>query len=108
MIHIAASPCGWGIPWGLLKQDGIVDPSQYVGSFMVEELELQQHVGQLEEQLRALKVGHPHCLQIPMAGGGMPNGSRGTPQPSPLSRPGLPQEEVCGAQVQLAGTEGLR
>ncbi|NWI00095.1 SH2D5 protein, partial [Tichodroma muraria] len=28
---------------------------QYVGSFMVEELDLQQRAGQLEEQLRALK-----------------------------------------------------
>ncbi|NWI86935.1 SH2D5 protein, partial [Pitta sordida] len=28
---------------------------QYVGSFVVEDLDLQQHVGRLEEQLRALK-----------------------------------------------------
>ncbi|NXL86649.1 SH2D5 protein, partial [Alectura lathami] len=28
---------------------------QYVGSFVVEDLDLQQHVGHLEEQLRALK-----------------------------------------------------
>ncbi|NXC38101.1 SH2D5 protein, partial [Penelope pileata] len=28
---------------------------QYVGSFAVEDLDLQQHAGQLEEQLRALK-----------------------------------------------------
>eukprot|EP00076_Gallus_gallus_P032793 XP_024998331.1 SH2 domain-containing protein 5 isoform X4 [Gallus gallus] len=34
---------------------GIAKSAEYVGSFMVEELELQQHVGQLEEQLRALK-----------------------------------------------------
>uniref|UniRef100_A0A8C4U5G5 SH2 domain containing 5 n=1 Tax=Falco tinnunculus TaxID=100819 RepID=A0A8C4U5G5_FALTI len=30
-------------------------PAQYVGSFAVEDLDLQQQVGQLEEQLRALK-----------------------------------------------------
>ncbi|XP_072210652.1 SH2 domain-containing protein 5 isoform X2 [Excalfactoria chinensis] len=34
---------------------GITKPAEYVGSFMVEELELQQHMGQLEDQLRALK-----------------------------------------------------
>ncbi|NXH86189.1 SH2D5 protein, partial [Edolisoma coerulescens] len=37
---------------------------QYVGSFMVEELELQQRAGQLEEQLRALKVGIYHCSPL--------------------------------------------
>ncbi|NXG81497.1 SH2D5 protein, partial [Stercorarius parasiticus] len=31
---------------------------QYVGSFVVEDLDLQQQAGRLEEQLRALKVGH--------------------------------------------------
>ncbi|POI19884.1 hypothetical protein CIB84_016370 [Bambusicola thoracicus] len=35
---------------------GIAKPAEYVGSFMVEELELQQHAGQLEEELRALKT----------------------------------------------------
>ncbi|XP_015738264.1 SH2 domain-containing protein 5 isoform X10 [Coturnix japonica] len=34
---------------------GITKPAEYVGSFMVEELELQQHAGQLEDQLQALK-----------------------------------------------------
>lgn len=84
-----------------------LSPPQYVGSFMLEEMELQQHAGQLEEQLRALQVGHPHCPQIPTAGGGTPDGSGG-PHHHPVSLPGLPQEEACGAQVQLAGTEGLR
>ncbi|NXQ19541.1 SH2D5 protein, partial [Peucedramus taeniatus] len=32
---------------------------QYVGSFMVEELDLQQRAGRVEEQLRALKRGCP-------------------------------------------------
>lgn len=36
-------------------------PPQYVGSFMVEELDLQQQAGWLEEQLQALKVGIYHC-----------------------------------------------
>ncbi|XP_068271181.1 SH2 domain-containing protein 5-like [Nyctibius grandis] len=34
---------------------GIAKPAEYVGSFMVEDLDLQQQVGWLEEQLRALK-----------------------------------------------------
>uniref|UniRef100_A0A8C9FGQ3 SH2 domain containing 5 n=1 Tax=Pavo cristatus TaxID=9049 RepID=A0A8C9FGQ3_PAVCR len=50
---------GWGIPWGAAEAGWdccpLPPPPQYVGSFMVEELELQQHAGQLEEQLRALK-----------------------------------------------------
>ncbi|XP_039940507.1 SH2 domain-containing protein 5 isoform X2 [Hirundo rustica] len=33
----------------------VTKAAEYVGSFMVEELDLQQRVGQLEEQLRALK-----------------------------------------------------
>ncbi|XP_063273086.1 SH2 domain-containing protein 5 isoform X2 [Prinia subflava] len=33
----------------------VTKPAEYVGSFMVEELDLQQRAGQLEEQLRALK-----------------------------------------------------
>ncbi|KAI1231346.1 SH2 domain-containing protein 5, partial [Lamprotornis superbus] len=33
----------------------------YVGSFVVEELDLQQRAGWLEEQLRVLKVGVYHC-----------------------------------------------
>ncbi|XP_035757775.1 SH2 domain-containing protein 5 [Egretta garzetta] len=34
---------------------GIAKPAEYVGSFTVEDVELQQQAGQLEEQLRALK-----------------------------------------------------
>ncbi|XP_071431769.1 SH2 domain-containing protein 5 isoform X2 [Pithys albifrons albifrons] len=34
---------------------GVTRPAEYVGSFVVEDLELQQQVGRLEEQLRALK-----------------------------------------------------
>ncbi|RMB89704.1 hypothetical protein DUI87_33901 [Hirundo rustica rustica] len=34
----------------------VTKAAEYVGSFMVEELDLQQRVGQLEEQLRALKT----------------------------------------------------
>ncbi|KAM6108773.1 SH2 domain-containing protein 5 [Pterocles gutturalis] len=34
---------------------GVAKPAEYVGSFMVEDLDLQQHAGRLEEQLRALK-----------------------------------------------------
>ncbi|XP_072740403.1 SH2 domain-containing protein 5 [Ciconia boyciana] len=34
---------------------GIAKPAEYVGSFAVEDLDLQQQVGRLEEQLRALK-----------------------------------------------------
>ncbi|NXS69300.1 SH2D5 protein, partial [Pandion haliaetus] len=37
---------------------------QYVGSFAVEDLDLQQQAGRLEEQLRALKVGHPPLLPL--------------------------------------------
>lgn len=39
-------------------------PPQYVGSFTVEDLDLQQQVGRLEEQLRALKVWHPPLLPL--------------------------------------------
>ncbi|XP_050178651.1 LOW QUALITY PROTEIN: SH2 domain-containing protein 5 [Myiozetetes cayanensis] len=34
---------------------GVTKPAEYVGSFVVEELDLQQQVGRLEEQLRGLK-----------------------------------------------------
>ncbi|XP_052547702.1 SH2 domain-containing protein 5 [Tympanuchus pallidicinctus] len=37
------------------RSRGIAKAAEYVGSFMLEELELQQHAGQLEEQLRALQ-----------------------------------------------------
>lgn len=37
----------------------VAPPPQYVGSFAVEDLDLQQQAGRLEEQLRALKVWHP-------------------------------------------------
>uniref|UniRef100_A0A803VTT0 SH2 domain containing 5 n=1 Tax=Ficedula albicollis TaxID=59894 RepID=A0A803VTT0_FICAL len=40
--------------WWLLTRVGFLPP-QYVGSFTVEELDLQQRAGRLEEQLRALK-----------------------------------------------------
>jgi len=56
-------------------------PSQYLGSFMVEDLDLQQQAGRLEEQLRALKVGHP-----PPGSGGTPN-SGGDPQLQPRPPP---------------------
>lgn len=39
-------------------------PPQYVGSFTVEDLDLQQQAGRLEEQLRALKVWHPPLLPL--------------------------------------------
>lgn len=45
----------------LLTWVGFGSP-QYVGSFVVEDLDLQQRAGRLEEQLRALKVGHPPLL----------------------------------------------
>ncbi|XP_065593899.1 SH2 domain-containing protein 5 isoform X2 [Cyrtonyx montezumae] len=38
-----------------LRSRGITKLAEYVGSFVVKELELQQHAGQLEEQLQALK-----------------------------------------------------
>ncbi|XP_068018900.1 SH2 domain-containing protein 5 [Melanerpes formicivorus] len=37
------------------RSRGITKPSEYVGSFVVENLDLQQQAGRLEEQLRALK-----------------------------------------------------
>lgn len=40
----------------LLTRVGFLPP-QYMGSFTVEELDLQQQAGQVEEQLQALKVG---------------------------------------------------
>ncbi|NXD86529.1 SH2D5 protein, partial [Halcyon senegalensis] len=52
---------------------------QYVGSFVVENLDLQQQAGWLEEQLRALKVRHPHCSPL-LGNGGTPN-STGNPLP---------------------------
>lgn len=83
---------------------------QYVGSFAVEDLDLQRQVGWLEEQLRALKVRRPHWHKA-----GAPQGvvgppmARGGPHCHPPSlSPGLPQEEVGGAEVQLARAEGLR
>ncbi|XP_009461738.1 PREDICTED: SH2 domain-containing protein 5 [Nipponia nippon] len=41
---------------------GIAKPAEYVGSFAVEDLDLQQQAGRLEEQLRALKVQTLHLL----------------------------------------------
>lgn len=58
--------CNCSIVWGLLLTWVGFCPPQYVGSFTVEDVELQQQAGQLEEQLRALKVGHLPLL--PLAG----------------------------------------
>lgn len=53
--------CPGGASWGAAADTGGFLPLQYVGSFTVEELDLQQRAGRLEEQLRALKVGIYPC-----------------------------------------------
>lgn len=79
---------------------------------MLEELDLQQRAGRVEEQLRALKVGIDHCsprweTQGTPNNGGTPRGTAHPPVPR-LPRTGLSPQEVGAAEVQLARAEGLR
>lgn len=105
--------CPGGASWGLLLTRVGFLPPQYVGSFMVEELDLQQRAGWLEKQLRALKVGIYRCssrweTQGTSSNRGTRLGAETRPPVPHLSRTGLSQEEVGVAAVQLAGAEGLR
>lgn len=59
----------------LLTRVGFCPPPQYVGSFAVEDLDLQQQAGRLEEQLRALKVWRP-----PLGNGEGPPITEGDPK----------------------------
>lgn len=64
---------------------------------MLEALELQQHAGQLEEQLRALKVGHPH---------GWWGGTKwqwGTPPPLPCPHQDCPRRKSVVLRFSLQG-----
>ncbi|XP_032935306.1 SH2 domain-containing protein 5 isoform X3 [Catharus ustulatus] len=77
----------------------VTKPAEYVGSFMVEELDLQQRAGWLEEQLRALKVGIYHCssrweTQGTSSNRGTRLGAETRPPVPHLPRTGLSQEET--------------